>query len=78
MDFDTVIVMFGGKRDGERKICPTLKHYCLLIKSWNFSGWLVVKNSPSNGGSMGLTPAWGAKATCFVANKPKHKPETIL
>ena len=78
MDFDTITVMFGGKRDGERKICTTLKHYCLLIKSWNFSGWLVVKNSPSNVGSMGLIPGWGAKATYFMAKKPKHKPETIL
>ena len=78
MDFDTVIVMFGGKGGREMKICTTLKHYCLLIKSWNFSGWLVVKNSPSNVGSMGLIPGWGAKATCFVAKKPKHKTETIL
>ena len=78
MDFDTVIVMFGGKGGREMKICTTLKHYCLLIKSWNFSGWLVVKNSPSNVGSMGLIPGWGAEATCFVAKKPKHKTETIL
>ena len=50
--------------------------HIFMRKSWDFSGSLVFKTSPSNAGGVGSILGWGVKIPHVLW--PKHKTEAIL
>ena len=76
--FAKIVSVYGGSPRGGAALSVKLQKDFVAGMIWGLPWRPVVKTSSSSAGGAGLIPAQGVKIPCLVAEKPKHKTETIL